>query len=93
MTFKAFQKGQEISNETYYSIGGGFIVQEDDNLVEQEIEINKQNFPYPINRAIQLEEYCERDNKLISDIVFENELELQDAETINFELKRIWDTM
>ncbi len=93
ITFRAFSNGEPVSTETYYSIGGGFIVQEDDNLIEQEIEINKKNFPYPINRAIQLEEYCERDHKTISEIVLENELEVNDAETIDKELKRIWDTM
>jgi len=92
MTFTAYHDNKVLSKETYYSIGGGFIVQEDDNL-EDEIEISKQNFPYPINRAKQLEEYCERDNKLISDIVFENELELKSADEIDFELRRIWDTM
>ena len=92
MTFIALQKGEEISKETYYSIGGGFIVQEDDSL-EDEIEINKQNFPYPINRAIQLEEYCEKENLLISDIVFKNELEINSPNFINNELLRIWETM
>jgi L-serine dehydratase len=92
VTFRGFLDGKEISTETYYSIGGGFIVQEDDHL-EEEIEINKKNFPYPINRAKQLEEYCEKENLLISDIVFKNELEINSAEKIDFELHRIWDTM
>ena len=92
VTFRGFSKGAEISTETYYSIGGGFIVQEKDNL-EEEIEINKKNFPYPINRAIQLEEFCEKENLLISDIVFKNELELKSEQEIDFELNRIWETM
>ncbi len=92
VTFRGFVDDKEITTETYYSIGGGFIVQENNNL-EQEIEINKQNFPYPINRAKQLEEYCEKENLLISDIVFKNELEINSAEKIDFELKRIWETM
>ena len=92
VTFRGFSKGAEISTETYYSIGGGFIVQEKDNL-EEEIEINKKNFPYPINRAIQLEEFCEKENLLISDIVFKNELELKSEREIDFELNRIWETM
>ncbi|WP_026776928.1 L-serine ammonia-lyase [Polaribacter sp. Hel_I_88] len=92
MRFIGLADGKEISNETYFSIGGGFIVQEDDNL-EEEIEINKKNFPYPINRALQLEEYCERDNLQISDIVLKNELELRAADEIDFELNRIWETM
>ncbi|MFD2530715.1 L-serine ammonia-lyase [Polaribacter marinaquae] len=92
VTFRGFCKGEEISTETYFSIGGGFIVQENDHL-EEEIEINKKNFPYPINRAIQLEEYCEKENLLISDIVFKNELEINSADKIDAELSRIWDTM
>ena len=92
ITFTGFSNGEEISKETYYSIGGGFIVQENDHL-EEEIEINKKNFPYPINRAIQLEQYCEKDNLSISEIVHLNELELNSAEHIDKELHRIWDTM
>lgn len=92
ITFKGFSEGKEISTETYYSIGGGFIVQENDSLGE-EIEINKKNFPYPIDRALQLEEFCEKENLLISDIVFKNELVLRTSEEIDFELHRIWETM
>jgi L-serine dehydratase len=92
ITFRGFCKGKEIATETYYSIGGGFIVQENDHL-EEAIEITKKNFPYPINRAIQLEEYCEKENILISDIVLKNELELRSVEEIDFELNRIWETM
>ncbi|QVY67203.1 L-serine ammonia-lyase [Polaribacter sp. Q13] len=92
ITFSGFCNGDEISTETYYSIGGGFIVQENDHL-EEEIEINKKNFPYPINRAIQLEEYCEKDHLSISEVVHLNELELNSAEHIDKELHRIWDTM
>ena len=92
MTFRGFSEGKEISTQTYFSIGGGFIVQENDHL-EEEIEINKQNFPYPINRAIQLEQYCEKENLQISDIVLQNELVLNSQEKIDFELQRIWDVM
>ena len=92
ITFRGFYKGKEISIETYYSIGGGFIVQEDDHL-EEEIDINKKNFPFPINRAVQLEEYCEKENLSISEIVYKNELEINSAEHIDKELHRIWSTM
>ena len=92
ITFRGFLNGEEISTQTYFSIGGGFIVQENNHL-EEEIEINKKNFPFPINKAIELEAYCEKNNLLISDIVFKNELELRDAKEIDFELNRIWETM
>lgn len=92
MTFRGYAQGEEISTETYYSIGGGFIVQEDDHLAE-DIEINKQNFPFPINRATELEAYCEKENLNISDIVYQNELVINSAEDIDKELHRIWNTM
>ncbi|WP_369048694.1 L-serine ammonia-lyase [Tenacibaculum sp. UWU-22] len=92
LTFRGFCKGKEVSTETYYSIGGGFIIQEEDNLSE-EIEISKQNFPFPINKAEQLETYCEKENCLISDIVLKNELELKTLDEIDTELGRIWNTM
>jgi len=90
--FSGFFNGEEISNETYYSIGGGFIVQENDHL-EEEIEINNKNFPFPISKAIELEEFCEKENLGISEIVYLNELELHSSEFINNEVHRIWDTM
>lgn len=92
LTFRGYANGVEISTETYYSIGGGFIVQEDDNLAE-DIEINKQNFPFPINRATELEAYCEKEGLNISDIVYQNELVINSAEEIDKELHRIWSTM
>ena len=90
--FRGFFKGKEISTQTYYSIGGGFIVQENDHL-EEEIEINTKNFPFPINRALQLEEYCKKENLLISEIVYLNELALNSASHIDKEFHRIWSTM
>ncbi|CAA0246189.1 L-serine ammonia-lyase [Tenacibaculum maritimum] len=92
LTFRGFSKGNEISTETYYSIGGGFVIQEKTEGVE-EIEITKDNFPFPINKATQLEAYCKKEGKSISEIVFRNELVLKTEHEINNELKRVWDTM
>ena len=92
LTFTAFKDGEIISKETYYSIGGGFIIQEEDSLVD-EIEVTKQNLPYPINRAVELDSYCIREKLSISEIVFQNELVINTEEKINSELHRIWTEM
>ena len=92
LTFTAFKDGEIISKETYYSIGGGFIIQEEDSLVD-EIEVTKQNLPYPINRAVELDRYCIREKLSISEIVFHNELVINTEEKINSELHRIWTEM
>lgn len=91
LTFRAYSSEEkEISAETYYSIGGGFVVQENTTQNEQ-IDIKKA--PYPIDRAKELETYCKEHQKLISEIVLENELAFRSAEKIDFELNRIWQTM
>ena len=92
LIFTAYQNNEIISQETYYSIGGGFIIQNDRPLIN-EIEVAKLNFPFPIDRAIHLEEYCENENLSISEIVFQNELVLNSTEKIKTELNRIWTTM
>ena len=93
MTFNAFSiENKVISSETYYSIGGGFVIQEKAEISRKN-EINKKNFPFPINRAKELEDYCCNEKKKISEIVLLNELVLKSNHQIDTELKRIWDTM
>lgn len=77
---------------TYYSIGGGFVVKEENDAKAAE---NKNNtvYPFPIDSGQQLLEYCLKENKKVSEIVRENELVLRSGENIDAELKRIWDTM
>src|SRR5690606_4112351 len=92
MRFTAtLNKGERIS-EIYYSIGGGFIVQEKND--QQAVEIlNDKKYPYPIAKATELAEYCKKTGWDISSLVFENEKVLRSEDEINFELKRVWDTM
>lgn len=76
----------------YYSIGGGFVVQEEND--EQAVEIqNDQRYPYPIQNALQLGQHAKNTGLKISEIVLENEKALRSEDEIDVELKRIWDTM
>ncbi len=92
LTFRGFSKGKEISTETYFSIGGGFVTQEE-VIKSKKIKISKKNFPFPIKRATELEEYCKKEGKSISEIVYQNELQLRTAHKIDKELYRIWEVM
>ena len=92
ITFRGFQKGKEISTETYYSIGGGFVIQQGDSKGKKK-PIAKQNFPFPIHRGKHLEDFCKQENKSISEIVLQNELILKSKDEIDFHLHKIWDTM
>jgi len=90
--FTGFSHDKEISTDTYYSIGGGFIVREELIHAKENIEIHK-TFPYPIQKAKELEEYCKQTQLKISEIVLENERSLRSDEEIDFEIKRVWNTM
>jgi L-serine dehydratase len=90
--FTAFFSDQSEASEIYYSIGGGFIVQERND--EQAIEkIQDKVYPYPIRLAADLARHCTQQKSSISEIVLENEKVLRSANEINEELMRIWETM
>ncbi|MDY0090478.1 MAG: L-serine ammonia-lyase [Flavobacteriaceae bacterium] len=81
---------KETYSVTFYSIGGGFVVKEtaDDNRTQA-----KYTFPYPIEKADELLGYCRKENKKISEIIYENEKSMRNEAEIDHELIRIWHTM
>ena len=92
LTFSAFLNDETIYNSTYYSIGGGFVVVEE-RVNAQKKHVIKCAFPYPIQNAEELLNYTIQENKLISEIVYENVKSMRTEENINHELMRIWSTM
>lgn len=90
--FTGYHNGSIISTDTYYSIGGGFVVREELIHAKENIEIHK-SFPFPIQNAKQLESICKQHHLKISEVVLENEKSLRSEEEIDFELSRIWNTM
>ncbi len=89
ITFTAHYENSTYQS-TFYSIGGGFVVKENNTGAKKKED---KIFPFPIEKADQLLEYCSSSNKKISEIVFENEKTLRSEEEINKELIRIWETM
>ena len=82
----------KVSSEIYYSIGGGFVVQKErKNSKKKDILYNA--FPFPIQTAKELEDYCKQENATISEIVLKNELSLKSEKEIDDQLLRIWNTM
>ena len=85
-------KNGKTTTETYYSIGGGFVVKEErKNSKEKEQAFNC--FPFPITTGEELLAYCEKENKPISEIVLANERSIHSDADIDTRLKHIWDTM
>lgn len=89
MKFTVYTENKEFS-ATFYSIGGGFVIKEDETNNNEEI---KCAFPFNIDKASELLEFCQKENKSISEIVYENEKSMRSETEIHNELLRIWDTM
>ncbi|NAY90760.1 L-serine ammonia-lyase [Muricauda sp. JGD-17] len=90
--FKAVLTDGNSITDTYYSIGGGFVVKEELIHAKENAETFK-TFPHPVKTGNELLEHCNEHNKSISEIVMENELSLRSSEEIDTGLQGIWDTM
>jgi L-serine dehydratase len=75
--------------ETYFSVGGGFIVQEGKELDKKEfVEV-----PFTIGHANDLLHWCMKTGLTIRDIVFENELTKHSEAEIKEGVLKIWYAM
>ena len=89
LTFLATFSNDIAIAETYYSIGGGFVVQE-------KIQDNKKNeihLPFPIDTADDLLHWCMKTGMSISDIVLENEHAWRKEQQTREGLLQIWNVM
>lgn len=69
LIFQAFLSTGKAISETYYSIGGGFVVQENEsNDLKEHVDL-----PFPIENASELQGWCKRTGLKISEVVLENE--------------------
>ncbi len=82
-----FDDGSERS-ETYYSIGGGFVVREGDAG-----QGGASVLPMPIESAEDLRRHCRERDLAIPEVVRENERTWRDDRAVSAGLKRIWTTM
>lgn len=92
ITFEATLRNGDKRSATYYSIGGGFVVQKERARAKRQKE-KFSSFPYPTENALQILQYCTENNFSISEMVYKNELSLRDPDRIDAKLKAIWDVM
>lgn len=69
VTFQAFLSTGKAISETYYSIGGGFVVKEGGNSNA----LTEVDLPFPIDTADELLHWCRKTGLKISEVVMENE--------------------
>jgi len=80
-----------IFDKTYYSIGGGFVISEDDidkEELEESVEV-----PYSFSNAKELMDLCKKHGLKISQLVMENEKAFRSEAEIKKNLRDIWDVM
>ncbi|GLB52264.1 L-serine ammonia-lyase [Neptunitalea chrysea] len=90
--FQAILNDGSINEETYYSIGGGFVVKEERVHAKENKAIFK-TFPYPVHNGNELLKACAENGLNISSLVWENECSLRTPEEIDEGLQRIWNVM
>lgn len=71
LTFQALLSTGAALSETYYSVGGGFVVK--DGEVDEGGSLNEVDMPFPVENAKDLLGWCIRTGLKISDLVIENE--------------------
>lgn len=105
MCFTAFDiAGGELLRKVYYSVGGGFVI--DESLAQQSIESEQKDVPqdapivdddrpliYPFSSAKELLALAEKHNLPISSLVLENESAWRDETQTKAKLLEIWSVM
>ncbi|HTZ93576.1 MAG TPA: L-serine ammonia-lyase [Streptosporangiaceae bacterium] len=84
--------GAELSARTYYSVGGGFVLGEDE-AGRPAIVADPTPVPYPFASAAELLAACGRTGLPVSGIMLANELVRRDKAEVESGLLRIWSVM
>jgi L-serine dehydratase len=94
MTFEAFgADGALLRLGTYYSIGGGFVLDQSAAEGDRVVVPDDTVLAFPFETAADLMAHCERTGRSIDNLLLENELHWRTAEEVRDGLLRLWDVM
>ena len=81
--------------QTYYSVGGGFVINEEDatNPDEDHAAPTIDIIPYPFNSAAELLEQCRQHHLSVSELVLANECHYRKQAEVSAYLDSIWESM
>ncbi|HWT15758.1 MAG TPA: L-serine ammonia-lyase [Patescibacteria group bacterium] len=93
MRFAAYDAdGREIATRDYYSVGGGFVVNQDE-AAEDRIVADETELPYPFHSGDQLLAQCATHGLSIAQLIFANEQAWRSSAEIDAGLDEIWAAM
>jgi len=90
MTFRVQWLDGRQEMRTFYSIGGGFIVEEGERSGREDTSVQ---LPFPVDSAEDLSRHCRETGLSVSGLVLENEKNWRSEAEINGQLLRIWEVM
>ncbi len=90
MRVNAFNDDLLIYSKTYYSIGGGFIVDEESF---GQSTLSEVSVPYPFHSAKEMLAHCHDTGLSLSGMVMKNELALHTRQDIESYFGAVWQTM
>lgn len=94
MQITAFDaEGKQILSKIYYSIGGGFVVEETDAQQDHLHASDETILPYAFASMQQLLDICQQQHKSICQIMLENEKAWRSEAQIRSGLLHIWQVM
>ena len=93
MRFTAFDAQEEvIATRDYYSVGGGFVVNQDDAASDR-IVADETPLPYPFHSGDELLARSRESGLSIARLMFENEKSWRSEEEVKAGLREIWNAM
>lgn len=93
MTFRALDHtGAVLRERSYYSIGGGFVVDGDADGADR-VVADETVLPYPFTTADALLEICRSQGMSISDVMLANELVWRSEDELREKLLSLWAVM
>ncbi|SEJ56369.1 L-serine ammonia-lyase [Pseudomonas sp. NFR16] len=92
MTLIAFDARGEAFRDTYYSVGGGFVVDEA-QAASGVLDADNTVLPYDFSSADELLMLCEKNNLRVSELMMANEKVWRSEEEIRAGLMRLWKAM
>lgn len=81
----------EVLRQTYFSIGGGFVVTE--QQLQQPSQHTGPAVPYPFSSAADLLRLCRQHNQSIAQLMWANEQVLRSRQALTEQLQAIWQAM